>query len=45
MEKALSQQSTAQEELDALRAFEGECAKRLLGFVHSLEDKESMPLV
>ena len=36
VEKTLSQQSTAKEELDGLRASEGERAKRLLGYAHSL---------
>ena len=41
VEKTISQQSTAKEELDTLRAFEGERVKRLLGFAHSLAVADS----
>ena len=40
VEKTLSQESTAKEELDALRASEGERAKRLIGFAHSLAGED-----
>ena len=41
VEKTLSQQSTAKEELDALHASEGEQVKRLLGYAHSLASEEA----
>ena len=42
LEKTLSQQSAAQEELDVLRAFEGTRVKRLLGYAHSLAGEYNM---
>ena len=42
LEKTLSQQLAAQEELDVLRVSEGERVKRLLGYAHSPAGKDNM---